>query len=267
MNTTEEKITGFAEQQWGVKTLTQVLMKLTEEVGEVAGAITKEAEGRANWDDLDDEIGDCLIVLSQMAAKRGRTLEDLRERRFEKIQARARPKVLSCAACDRGDFQIGHADGCQNASTQGLNISDSPPELKIVLAGRDVYGVEGWDAFSRWASANNTVWNATLRLAWRSHLDRVNTFMLLAGEMLRHNTRLTDHIITRQMSGEEINRAITSIPSSGKLVLDIAKKAGWSKSETPGIDFEKHHEDGRVQQWSLEHGYNFGEGIWPQPQE
>lgn len=89
----EAYISAFADSQWGPRTLEDVGLKLSEESGEVSGAIIKIAEGRATVQDLRDEIGDVMIVLSQMAARLGSTLEDLRNERFEKIRHRASQKL------------------------------------------------------------------------------------------------------------------------------------------------------------------------------
>lgn len=112
--TTEIEILQFAEDQWGERTLELIGLKVAEEAGEIAGAIVKIPEGRLTWADLDKEVGDLLIVLSQIAAKRGWTLEQLRTQRFEQIKERALG-CIPCAACDRGDFQLGHADNCPKA--------------------------------------------------------------------------------------------------------------------------------------------------------
>jgi NTP pyrophosphatase (non-canonical NTP hydrolase) len=113
MKTTEEKILQFATEQWGPKDLSGLVMKLAEECGEIAGACVKIPEGRSTFEDLDKELGDALIVLSQFAAQRETTLEELRAERFAQIQERA--KKRGCAACDRGDFSLGHADSCPHA--------------------------------------------------------------------------------------------------------------------------------------------------------
>lgn len=51
--------------------------KLAEEAGEVCGAIIKRAEGRRTDQDVKDEIGDVLIVLSVIAGRHEWTLADL----------------------------------------------------------------------------------------------------------------------------------------------------------------------------------------------
>lgn len=93
--TTEDDILDFAERNWGSKTLAGIALKLAEETGEIAGACVKIPEGRATVSELDKELGDALIVLSQLAAKRGRTLEDLRAQRFEEIKVRALARSAS----------------------------------------------------------------------------------------------------------------------------------------------------------------------------
>ena len=112
MKTPEQIIRDFAFEQWDDKSPRDIALKLCEEAGEVAGAAVKIREGRAKLRDMDDEVGDVLIVLSQYAAQRETTLDELRKQRFVFIQARAR---LRCAACDRGDYTIGHAEGCPAA--------------------------------------------------------------------------------------------------------------------------------------------------------
>jgi len=89
MKTTESKILDFATEQWGYKNLAGMALKLAEELGEISGACVKIPEGRATFDDLHKELGDALIVLSQMAARRGRTLEELRAWRFLQIKERS----------------------------------------------------------------------------------------------------------------------------------------------------------------------------------
>jgi NTP pyrophosphatase (non-canonical NTP hydrolase) len=110
MKTIESEILKFATEQWGEKTLERLAVKLAEETGKIAGAVVKIPELRATAADLDQELGDALIVLSQFAAKRETTLEALQTRRFEQIKARSLKR--GCAACDRGDYQLGNAHYC-----------------------------------------------------------------------------------------------------------------------------------------------------------
>lgn len=90
MKTTEENILDFVVTRWGSRDLDKVALKFAEEAGEVAGAVVKYNEHRCLIDELDAEVGDALIVLSQIAAIRGTTLEALRANRFDTIKARAR---------------------------------------------------------------------------------------------------------------------------------------------------------------------------------
>jgi len=95
MKTTEQIILQFATEQWGEKDLSGIALKLAEECGEIAGAIIKTDEGRSSYAELDKEVGDALIVLSQIAAKRGTTLEALRSQRFNHIQERVSQPSLA----------------------------------------------------------------------------------------------------------------------------------------------------------------------------
>jgi NTP pyrophosphatase (non-canonical NTP hydrolase) len=87
--TKEQQILYFVFAHWGERSFTQIALKLAEECGEVASAVIKIPEGRASEEQLDDELGDVLIVLSQIAALRRTSLDRLRDRRFEQIKARA----------------------------------------------------------------------------------------------------------------------------------------------------------------------------------
>lgn len=88
MKTIEQQILEAVTRRWGPRTDENVGLKLAEECGEVVGAITKISEGRAGEDDLDKEMGDALIVLSQLAARRRTTLEKIRGRRWKEIKKR-----------------------------------------------------------------------------------------------------------------------------------------------------------------------------------
>ena len=96
--TIEEEILEFSNSQWGEKTWEGLGLKLAEESGEVAGELVKIPEGRATWEGVDLEVGDTLIVLSQIAARRGTTLEALRAKRFVQIQERAASKLVTAAS-------------------------------------------------------------------------------------------------------------------------------------------------------------------------
>jgi NTP pyrophosphatase (non-canonical NTP hydrolase) len=90
--TKEQEILDFINKEWGIRKLDRIGLKLGEEAGEVQAAIHKLDEDRSTLTDLDDEVGDVLIVLSQIAALRKTTLEDLRDRRFKMIKERAMNK-------------------------------------------------------------------------------------------------------------------------------------------------------------------------------
>lgn len=86
--TKEDEILAFTLRQFGHRTLKDIAVKLGEETGEVLGAVTKLEEDRATLEDFDAEVGDVLIVLSQFAGWRGKTLDEMREARFQTIQER-----------------------------------------------------------------------------------------------------------------------------------------------------------------------------------
>ena len=93
MTTVEAQILEFATEQWGVKRMEDMGLKLAEEVGEVAAALVKIPEGRATHTELDDELADVLVVMSQLAARRGQTLHSLQAAGFKKIKARAAGEI------------------------------------------------------------------------------------------------------------------------------------------------------------------------------
>ena len=80
-----EDILKFAQKKWGVKELDRISAKLAEECGEVCGACVKYFEGRADYEDIQDEIGDVLFVLSQLTAltRDQFSLDELLRRRIE----------------------------------------------------------------------------------------------------------------------------------------------------------------------------------------
>lgn len=85
-----------------------------EEVGELQKAVLQLSyePGKASSEDVRDEA-------VQVAAMALRFLASLDEYRFGP-GPQHRQKV-GCAACDRGDFQLGHADGCaENAAVSHL---------------------------------------------------------------------------------------------------------------------------------------------------
>jgi NTP pyrophosphatase (non-canonical NTP hydrolase) len=59
------------------------MLKLSEEVGELAAAI-----GRGTQKDIENELGDCVVVLTILAAQQGLTLEDCAVTAYNKIRHR-----------------------------------------------------------------------------------------------------------------------------------------------------------------------------------
>lgn len=85
----ERAIASWHDYTWPGKSDDRVIgAKLAEEVGEVCGALIKIPEGRRALTDLQDEMGDALIVLSVLAGRHGWTLEDLRARRWTVVAER-----------------------------------------------------------------------------------------------------------------------------------------------------------------------------------
>lgn len=87
--TKEQEILNYITVEFGQSKLERIALKFGEEAGELQAAIHKLDEDRSTLADLDDEAGDVLIVLSQIAALRQTTLEELRDRRFKMIKERA----------------------------------------------------------------------------------------------------------------------------------------------------------------------------------
>lgn len=86
--TAEQAITEWYDVKWGDKDDRVVAAKLAEETGEVCGAFIKLAEGRRELADVQDELGDVLVVLSVLAGRHGWTLDELRDRRFAHVMDR-----------------------------------------------------------------------------------------------------------------------------------------------------------------------------------
>lgn len=61
----------------------QQMLKLTEEVGELAGGIAKQKE-----EVVKDSIGDCVVVLTILAMQSGLTIEDCIEHAYNEIANR-----------------------------------------------------------------------------------------------------------------------------------------------------------------------------------
>lgn len=64
------------------------IVKLTEEVGEVAGAVVKIPEGRASLSDAADEIGDAAIVLMSVASALDLDYDEIVSARWRTIAKR-----------------------------------------------------------------------------------------------------------------------------------------------------------------------------------
>lgn len=63
--------------------------KLAEEAGEVCGALVKLHEGRGGPQEVADELGDVLLVVSTIAGHFGWTVDELRAKRWAYVQQRA----------------------------------------------------------------------------------------------------------------------------------------------------------------------------------
>lgn len=90
MRTVEHLVTDLAASRWGAPTRLKLAAKLCEEAGEVAGVLVRleEGEGRATAEDLGREVGDLLVVASQIAHLLGATLEELRAERVGALRRR-----------------------------------------------------------------------------------------------------------------------------------------------------------------------------------
>lgn len=149
MKTIDQEITEWCFEKWGTKDIAGIALKLAEEAGEVAGAAVKIPEGRATVKDLLAEAGDCLIVLSQLAALNGTTLAKLRERRFVDIKARAgkkeeerAPLPLSVRVTNKscGSVEVQAYNACGTLIENGLGscASVAVKDLKLKLDQRNV---------------------------------------------------------------------------------------------------------------------------------
>lgn len=88
MRQTGHEIERWHRNQFGAIDDRIVGCKLGEEAGEVQGALIKIAEQRAFADELFDEIGDVLIVLTVLAERRGWDLTEIRRERFDYVSRR-----------------------------------------------------------------------------------------------------------------------------------------------------------------------------------
>ncbi|RTL05718.1 hypothetical protein EKK58_07355 [Candidatus Dependentiae bacterium] len=82
---TLNKIVNWAEDRNLVKGATRQaqMLKMTEEVGELAGGIAKGKEAVVK-----DSIGDCVVVLTILAAQSGLTIQECIEAAYEEIKDR-----------------------------------------------------------------------------------------------------------------------------------------------------------------------------------
>lgn len=85
MTTTTEKILAWANDRNLIQGATPhaQMLKLTEEVGELAGGIAKQKP-----DVIIDSIGDCYVVLTILAAQHGVFIEHCIEKAYEEIKDR-----------------------------------------------------------------------------------------------------------------------------------------------------------------------------------
>ena len=81
--------------KWGLQSLETLGLAVAEEAGELAQAILKH-----RWE------GGSLARIAEEADDLGALC----------LQVRARLAKPGCAACDRGDYMIGHSDDCPNSS-------------------------------------------------------------------------------------------------------------------------------------------------------
>lgn len=93
----QSEITGWHDTTWGdamVKPSWIVLAKLQEEVGELAGAMVKNREGRRTHQDIRDEFGDVMIVLAVLANRLGIDAASTMAARWSTVKLRTNPNPL-----------------------------------------------------------------------------------------------------------------------------------------------------------------------------
>lgn len=85
MHSIFEQIRSWAHQRNLIDGATQhaQMLKLTEEVGELAAAIAKNKRGN-----MEEEIGDCVVVLTILAEQAGMNIEDCIVTAYNKIRHR-----------------------------------------------------------------------------------------------------------------------------------------------------------------------------------
>lgn len=91
---------------------------VNEEVGELNKAVLQQVyEPHKNKDGLDEIRKEAV----QVAAMMHRFLESLDAYRFE--PSAQHTQHVPCAACDRGDYQLGHSDFCPNNGVTGVTTA------------------------------------------------------------------------------------------------------------------------------------------------
>ena len=88
---TLEKCGQHHNNQFGHKPLLARLAKMQEETGEVAGAVVRHLEqrdGRSWMSEIEDELGDVMVVLINLCSHLNISLSDLTERSVEKFLSR-----------------------------------------------------------------------------------------------------------------------------------------------------------------------------------
>jgi len=77
--TTEQKPLDFAVKKWGHKSFAELTLRIAEESNKITKACIELHETRSTYDDLDNNIGNRLLELSQMVYMHMKTLEELQE--------------------------------------------------------------------------------------------------------------------------------------------------------------------------------------------
>ena len=89
---------------------------LNEEVGELNKAVLQavyDATGNQHQDaELLKRVEEEAVQVSAMATRFLRSIDDYRY-----VPSNGHVQHLGCAACDRGDFQLGHSDDCLKKET------------------------------------------------------------------------------------------------------------------------------------------------------
>lgn len=97
--------------------------ELAGETGEACNVIKKLERARQGWrgstdtvEHLAEELADVIICVDLIALQLGIDLGAAVRDKFNATSEKQNLKVFigrGCAACDRGDFQLGHSDDCQ----------------------------------------------------------------------------------------------------------------------------------------------------------